>query len=186
MLRLVALMLPLCLDTFAVAAALGIVGVSGRRRLSFGLVMACFEGGMPLVGLLLGVALGQLIGDIGDYAAVIALGGLGAYMLLADEDKEGGRIESLATARGIAMLTIGLTVSVDELAIGVGLGLLGVPVVPAVIAIAAQAFVASQVGFALGGKVGERFRQGAERVAGAVLIALAGLVLLSRLVSLPF
>ncbi len=84
------------------------------------------------------------------------------------------------------MLTIGLTVSVDELAIGVGLGLLGVPVVPAVIAIAAQAFVASQVGFALGGKVGERFRQGAERVAGAVLIALAGLVLLSRLVSLPF
>ncbi len=186
MLRLVALLLPLCLDTFAVAAALGIGGVSGRRRLSFGVVMASLEGGMPLVGLLLGVALGQLIGDIADYAAVIGLGGLGAYILLADEEKAKGRVESLATASGIAMLTIGLTVSVDELAIGFGLGLLDVPVVPAIIAIAAQAFVVSQVGFALGGKVAARFRQGAERLAGAALIFLAGLVLLSKLVQLPF
>ncbi|HVR88380.1 MAG TPA: manganese efflux pump [Candidatus Limnocylindria bacterium] len=185
MLRLVALMLPLCLDTFAMSAALGIAGLSDRRRLTFSLVMACFEGGMPLVGLFLGAALGQLIGDMADYVAVMALGGLGAYVLLADEEKEEGRIKRLATATGIAMLMLGLTVSVDELAIGFVFGLLDVPIVPALIAIAAQAFVVSQVGFALGGKVGERFRAGAERLAGVLLIALAGLVLVSRLVSLP-
>ena len=66
-----------------------------------------------------------------------------------------------------------LTRRLDELAIGFSLGLLNVPVVPAIVLIAAQAFVVSQVGFALGGRVGEATREGAERLAGAVLIVIA-------------
>lgn len=52
--KLVALVLPLGLDTFAVAAALGMIGVSSARWLRISLLFTAFEGGMPLIGLALG------------------------------------------------------------------------------------------------------------------------------------
>ena len=55
------------------------------------------------------------------------------------------------------------------------------PVVPAIALIAAQAFVVSQVGFALGGRIGEATREAAERLAGAVLILIAAALLVARI-----
>jgi len=78
------------------------------------------------------------------------------------------------------MVGLGLSVSLDELAIGFSLGLLNVPIVPAIVLIAAQAFVVSQVGMALGGKVSEAPREGTERLAGAVLLAIAGILLITK------
>jgi manganese efflux pump family protein len=82
------------------------------------------------------------------------------------------------------LIALGLTVSLDELAIGFALGLARVPIVPALVLIAAQAFVVSQVGFSLGHRIGDRVREGAERVAGVALIAIAGLLLLAKFVPL--
>ena len=42
MLLLLGLVLPLCLDTFAVAAALGMTGLTGRERIRYGLLFAAF------------------------------------------------------------------------------------------------------------------------------------------------
>ncbi len=180
---LLALILPLGLDTFAVAAALGVAGIGGRRRLRLSLMFACFEGGMPLIGLFVGAALGQLIGDIAGYVAIAALIGIGGYLLLADEEAEESRVTSLANSRGLVFLTAGLAVSLDELAIGFVFGLLNVPIVPALAAIAVQAVVISQIGFELGGMVQERFREGAERLAGVVLIGLGLLLVASKLIA---
>jgi putative Mn2+ efflux pump MntP len=63
MIRLLALILPLAADTFAVSAALGILRLERRRRLALSLTFSAFEGGMPLVGLALGSVLGRLIGE---------------------------------------------------------------------------------------------------------------------------
>ncbi len=181
MLRLIALVLPLALDTFAVSAALGIAGVTSGQRVRLGLLFAGFEGGMPVVGLALGSAVGRLIGGFADYVAIVALAALGLYMLLADDKKEQARLARFATSTGVALVSVGLAVSLDELAIGFALGLARVPIVPALILIAAQAFVVSQVGFGLGRRVGESIREGAERLAGLALIAIAGLLLLTKL-----
>ncbi len=179
--RLFALVVPLALDTFAVSAALGIAGVSSQQRLRLGLLFAGFEGGMPLVGLAVGAAIGSLIGGFADYVAVVALAALGVYVLLADEEKEEARVAQFARSRGFALIAVGLSVSLDELAIGFALGLARVPIVPALILIAVQAFVISQVGFGLGRRIGESVREGAERLAGIALIGIAGLLLLARL-----
>ena len=179
--RLFALVLRLALDTFAVSAALGIAGVSSPQRLRLGLLFAGFEGGMPLVGLAVGDAIGDLIGGYADYVAVVALAGLGAYVLLADEAKEEARVARFAQSRGFALVAVGLSVSLDELAIGFALGLARVPIVPALILIAVQAFVVSQIGFGVGRRIGEAVREGAERLAGVALIGIAILLLLSRL-----
>jgi len=182
MARIIALVLPLGLDTFAIAAALGITRLSGSQRVRFSLLFAAFEGGMPVIGLLIGAGLGQAIGGWSEYLAIAALAGVGAYMLFGrDEDEE--RVRKLAAARGPAVIGLGLTVSLDELAIGFSLGLLNVPIIPAILLIAAQAFIVSQVGFALGGKVGEATREGAERLAGAVLLVIAGALLVARILA---
>jgi manganese efflux pump family protein len=183
--RLIALVLPLALDTFAISAALGMTRISSRRRLGLGLLFAGFEGGMPLVGLAIGAAVGVVIGGVADYVAIVALAGLGVYMLRADEEKEEERIERFANSTGVALVAVGLAVSLDELAIGFALGLTHVPVVAAVLLIAGQAFIVSQLGFALGRRVGESVREGAETLAGIALIAIAALLLVSKFVRLP-
>ena len=181
-LALIAVVLPLALDTFAVSAALGVAGVTGRQRMRLGLVFASFEAGMPLIGLALGAALGTVIGAIADYLAIAALAGLGAYMLFSGDEQDEAQAARFASARGPALVAAGVSVSLDELAIGFALGLTGVPIVPALVLIAAQAFVASQLGFALGARVGESLREGAERLAGVALLLLAALLLIGHVV----
>ena len=180
--RVIALVLPLGLDTFAIAAALGMTKLTGAERIRISLLFAAFEGGMPVIGLIVGAGLGQVIGGWSEYVAIAALAGLGAYMLFGPDDADAQRVRSLVGSHGLAVFGLGLSVSLDELAIGFSLGLLNVPVLPAIILIAAQAFVVSQIGMALGGKVGEATREGAERLAGAVLIAIAGILLITRIV----
>jgi putative Mn2+ efflux pump MntP len=178
--RVLALVLPLGLDTFAIATALGMTRLTGVQRIRLSLLFAAFEGGMPVIGLLAGAGLGQVIGSWSEYIAIAAIAGLGAYMLLWRDEKDEQRIRSLVSSAGLAMVGLGLTVSLDELAIGFSLGLLNVPIVAAIVLIGAQAFVVSQVGMALGGKVGEATREGAERLAGAVLIVIAAALLIAK------
>ena len=63
------LLLPLALDTFALAAALGVAGLEQRDRLRVSLVFTAFEAGTPIVGL----ALGRLIGGVLAQNAVYTL-----------------------------------------------------------------------------------------------------------------
>jgi putative Mn2+ efflux pump MntP len=178
---LAALILPLGLDTFAIAGALGVSGVPHDRRLRLSLLFALFEGGMPLVGLFVGSEVGDRVGSVAAYAAVIALIAVGLYELFGDEEREEGLVRSLARARGAVLIGAGVAVSLDELAIGLVFGLLDVPVLPASIAIAIQAIVLSQLGFALGHALAERVRERLERAAGVLLIVIALALLGSQL-----
>ncbi len=150
------------------------------QRVRFGLLFAAFEGGTPVIGLLVGAGLGRIIGGYSEYVAIVALAGLGAYMLFG-QDKDDERVQRLVVSSGTAMIVLGLSVSLDELAIGFGLGLLNVPIVPAIVLIAAQAFIVSQVGFAIGGRIGAATREGAEKVAGAALILIAAALLVAKI-----
>src|SRR5689334_18865574 len=96
-----ALLLPLAVDTFVLAAALGLAGLPRQQQLRTSLVLAAFEAGMPLVGLAIGRPLGDAIGGVADYvaAAVIALTGLLLLREGDDEDDgEAARLRLLAQA----------------------------------------------------------------------------------------
>jgi putative Mn2+ efflux pump MntP len=125
--------------------------------------------------------LGDRIGGTAGYIAIAALALLGAYELFGDEEREEAIVGSLARAKGLVLVSAGLAVSLDELAIGFSFGLLNVPVVPAVVAIAVQAVIVSQLGFMLGSRIREEVREGAERIAGVVLIVVAVVLLVARL-----
>jgi len=180
-LRLIALVLPLGLDTFAVAAALGALGDAAGNRLRIPLLFTAFEAGMPLVGLGLGVPLAHLIGSAADYVAIGVLLAFGLYMFAADGEDEEERIAELAQARGFGALALGVSISLDELAIGFTLGLLRVPAGIVIAMIAVQAFIMTQLGLTLGQRLSERIREGAEKLAGAVLAGLAVMLIAEKL-----
>jgi manganese efflux pump family protein len=173
--------LPLGLDTFAVSAALGVRGLPPRQRLRVSLVMTGFEMAMPVVGLLLGHALGQLIGGAADYIAIGVLALLGLWMLVHKDDDEGESVGRLASGHGLVLIALGLSISLDELAIGFTIGLLHISLWQAVVLIGAQAFIVVHLGLRLGARLSETLRERAEQLAGAALIGLALLLAAEKL-----
>jgi manganese efflux pump family protein len=103
-------------------------------------------------------------------------------MLLADDKDEEGKASGMVTGRGLALAALGVSISLDELAIGFGLGLVRLPVTAVIIAIAAQAFLAAQLGLAIGARIAERWRERAERAAGIALILLGAYLITELLV----
>ncbi len=183
MLKLLLFILPLGLDTFAISAALGLQGLPKRERFKVSLLLSGFEMTMPVVGLFLGRGLGAAIGNVAEYLAAAALIGLGVYMLRADEEAEGQKVASLSSMSGLAMIGLGISISVDELAMGFTIGLLHLSLVLAVILIGIQAFVVAQVGLRLGSRLGEAAREWAERLAGIALVGLGLLILIEQLLA---
>ena len=181
MTRLVAILLPLCLDTFAAAAALALAGLTTRQRLQVSLLFPAAETAMPVLGLVIGLAAADAVGAVAGWAAAVVIGGTGAYLLA-----EAGEPEPAAgwrLARGWALLALAIAISVDELALGLGVGLLRLPFTAAVIMIGVQAVVATQLGLLVGGRVAARTRSRTEGLAGFALVAIAIFLFFERLSS---
>jgi putative Mn2+ efflux pump MntP len=183
-LTVAAVVLPLAIDTFILGTALGAAGAEKHERLRMSLILSIFEAGMPVVGFLAGAAIGAASGIWSTYLAAAVLAAIGAWMLWprgADEDDAEDRVRLLRVARGWAVVVLGLSIGADELAIGFGVGLLGLPLVVLVALIAGQAFLAAQLGMTLGSRMANRSKHAAERVAGAMLVLAAVLVLAENL-----
>lgn len=103
--------------------------------------------------------------------------------MLAEEENEADRAGRIAAARGAAIVALAVTSALDELAIGFTIGLLGLPLVPAIALIVAQSIVVTQLGIRLGARVSPRLREGGERAAGAALLAIAAALVVEKLVA---
>lgn len=178
--KIVALTLPLTLDTFLIAAAIGLGNPSRAVRLRLGGLFALFEGGMPLVGLALGQALSGPLGGAAEYVAIAILAGFGVYTAF-NGSREDDDARRLVDARGLTVLALGLGISLDGLALGFTYGVLRLPVAIATGVIVGQAFIASQAGFLAGRRIPDRYRRLGEKLAGWALVGIAGALLSSRL-----
>lgn len=165
------MILPLALDTFAMSSAIGLQRPPARVRARVTVLFTAFEALMPLVGAGAGVVVGDFARGWSKWIAAAILLGAGLLMLLGRDDERS--VARLAGSAGWLQLLLGLSISIDEVAIGFSLGLLGLPLGLVCIVTGLQALVACQVGLRLGHAVGERFRENAERAAGLALIALA-------------
>jgi putative Mn2+ efflux pump MntP len=179
-LKLILFVLPLGLDTFAVSAALGTAGPTRRERLRISLLMSSFEMAVPIIGLIVGRTLGALVGDAAAYLAIGVLAALGVWMIAHEDDEESERAARFVGGRGLVLIALGISISLDELAIGFTIGLAHVTLWLAIILIGVQAFVAAQIGLRLGGRVSKHAREGAERLAGLALVGLAVLLAVEK------
>jgi putative Mn2+ efflux pump MntP len=180
-LKIAAFVLPLGLDTFAAAIALGLQGL---RPLKPALLFAFFETGMPLLGIGAGAYAGRRFDALAVYAGGIILIGIGLHVvretLHPREDRSTMSLESL---RG--MMLAGFGISTDELAMGFPLGALRLPVGPVVCVIGAQAFAVTAggvwVGRLIGADAGQRASTAAGIAAGIAFMMLGCYTIAARL-----
>jgi manganese efflux pump family protein len=193
MLRVILVVLPLGLDTFALSTVLGVLPLAQGQRLRIAVVFAAAEGLMPAVGLVLGLPLGHALGRWASYVAGALLIGIGGWVWWSsqreqagDEDDEATRIMSAATASNWSLIGLALSISLDELAVGFSFGLLGLPLVPFLLLIALQALLVSLAGQWIGRHVGQRVGPYAERLVGPILCLLGAWFIAAELLGVPF
>lgn len=169
------IVLSLGLDTFAVSLSLGIAGLK-TGKIKIGLSFASAEAAMPVIGLFLGRFLGTMVGNIAQQAGIILLALAGLYFIWESYHDDKNKIETKNLSNW-KLICISLSVSLDELAIGLSLGLIHVPVALTIMLIALQAFVITMCGIIIGNHLGHRLAEKintrTEMIAGILLCCLA-------------
>jgi putative Mn2+ efflux pump MntP len=169
---------PLGTDSAALCAGIGArERLSLRRRLTIAGTLTAFEAGMPGVGVLLSGLVGEAIGDAARIVGGILLACFGVYLLRSGHDADDDHV---APAGIGALLLAGFAVSIDEVAVGVSLGLSGIDLPVLVSTIAVIVFTATLAGLTLGGML-TRHAARAVTVAGWLLVLLGLLIVVGIL-----
>ena len=169
------------MDAFSVAIATGgILGVVGRRqtfRLAFH--FGLFQFMMPVIGWFAGVAVESLIADFDHWIALALLAYVGGKMIYesivsGDDDAKGD------PTRGMSLIALSVATSIDALAVGLSLGLIGVDVFGPAIVIGVVAAAMTALGLQIGRFAGRWLGPWMERVGGVVLIAIGVRIVLEH------
>ena len=170
---------PLGTDSAALCAGIGArERLSLRRRVTIASTLTAFEAGMPGIGVMLAGVVGDAFGDATRIVGGILLACFGVYLLRsAHRDND----EEHVTPVGVGpLLLAGFAVSIDEVAVGVSLGLSGINLPVLVCTIAVIVFGATMAGLALGGML-PRHADRAVKVAGWLLVLLGLLIVVGIL-----
>ena len=164
------------LSNFAAAIAIGVSGVSARRRLEVAIVFGVFEVGMPIVGLVLGNHLAHTLGHSAKWVGGGLLMAAGVYGLFAGL-KERGEADAPPTGMSPGRLILtGVALSIDNLVVGFALGAYHVSLIVAALLIGVISVGLSLIGLELGARIGERTGGTAEVVGSVVLIAVGAAI----------
>jgi manganese efflux pump family protein len=164
------------LSNFGGAVGLGVLPLTRRQRFEIAATFLVMEMLMPVLGLVIGSQLAGTIGGKGQLAAGLVLVGIGAYTIL-ETRRETKDLKIPVRRRTVVLLAVAL--SLDNLVVGLGLGLLHTPVVLAALFMGFSSLVLTIIGLELGRLLGSRVGERSELFSGAVLVA-AGLFVLIR------
>ena len=171
----------LSMDACAVSITkcMTIKNLKKSTALKIALAFGLFQGGMPLIGWILGISFESYIKSIDHWIAFILLGFIGFNMIKGffEDRKENNesKLQFSATLdvddlsnKEIIMLAI--ATSIDALAVGVSFAFLRVNIIPASLIICIITFIVCFIGVFVGNKVGDIFKGYAELVGGMILI----------------
>lgn len=113
----------LSLDNFRSSLAIGTVPFGVRRALQIALVFGFWDFVAPLAGVVLGHWFGDEIGEYADYVGPVLLGAYGRYLLIrAIRRPEPEEVDH----PWVTLFGLPLSLSVDNLLAGTGLGVFGI------------------------------------------------------------
>jgi putative Mn2+ efflux pump MntP len=159
----------LTLDNFRLAIALGAFKLSWRRALRIAVVFGLWDAFSPLVGLLIGNYFGEEIGPVADFLGPIVLLVYGLYLVVRSLQTEAP--EDLDER--MALFGIPLSLSLDNLLAGTGLGMLGFPPVFTAVVFGTMTALMTLVGLQLGGVLARFVPIRADLLSGAGLAIMA-------------
>ena len=170
------------MDAFAVsiAAGLAIERLTGRHVFRMAFHFGLFQFMMPVAGWLAGRQVAGLIGAWDHWVAFALLGIIGGRMLWDARRGRGARRKGDPT-RGWTLVVLSVATSIDALAVGLSMAVLGVSIWLPSIVIGLVAATMSGVGICFGRRVGARGGRLADAIGGAVLIAIGVRILVEHL-----
>jgi manganese efflux pump family protein len=178
--KVFAVALAVGLDVLAISVGVGVARLPFDASLRLGAAFAASEIAMQLIGYLLGTGAGRMLGAVAGYISFALLAFIG-FVMIRKSFRHESEVPFDAT-RGMGLLLISLSISLDSLAVGIALPAAGIPLVPLLILVSITTTVFTFVGLAFGARLGERYERGAERVAGATLVILAFLFAIEPLI----
>ena len=170
MVALLAVAIALGLNNFGASIAIGVSGVNRRTGIKVATVFGLFDVVMPATGMLIGH---RLAGDLGHAARWAGAGVLAVAAVWGLVEALHGDDDTPRAWDGWRLLISGAALSLDDLAVGLALGAVSVPIVVAVTAFGITSAVMSIIGLELGAKLGMVAGDRGEVVAGIVLICVA-------------
>ncbi len=179
--ELILIAIALAMDSVAVSIASGskYKNINIFDILKIALLMAVFQGLMPLLGFFMGNIFATFVDSIDHYIAFIILVYLGYRMI--QESREGDFEEEVKDLKNKTLLILALATSIDALAIGITFSFSDVDIFYAVSLIAfitfGLCFLAVYIGKFLGGFLEDK----AEYLGGIILIILGFKILLEGL-----
>jgi len=164
------------LDNLQVGAGLGLVRMERARRLALAGSFLLCETAMPLAGFGLGSLVQRLAGPLAEGIGTLVLalcGGLITFAALRENRKEKKEEEKRIGSGWLLLIVLPLSLSFDNLFVGLGLGSLGYPVVVSSLLIGGVSGGLGCVGLLTGDRVRRWIPEWAELLSGAYLVALA-------------
>lgn len=174
--------LSMAMDAFAVCLGAGTTGQTSSPRPTFRLAFhfGLFQFLMPIVGWFAGATIERYIASYDHWIAFGLLAFVGARMLRSGFDPNGEE-KKHDPSRGWTLILLSIAVSIDALAIGLSLALIGVAIWYPAIVIGLVTGLMSWLGLQLGGRLGKQFGKRMEILGGLVLIGIGLRILMAHL-----
>lgn len=175
----------LSMDAFAVSITKGMTMKNITKKIAFKIAFffGLFQGGMPLIGWLLGISFEKYIKTFDHWIALILLSFLGIKMIY-ESIKENKKNEvamdleinglsqntSTVDIKTKDLLVLSVATSIDALAVGVSFAFLNISIIEVVTSIAIITFLVCFTGVLIGKKIGPILKNYAEIIGGIILI----------------
>lgn len=159
------------LDAFSVAMSIGIYSCSPSTVLKTSLSFGLFQFIMPILGYYLGANVIHLMAGFDRWIAFIMLFAVGVKMLI-EAFKHEEKLECRLLGIGM-LLWLSVATSLDALAVGVSLGILGANILLCSVVIGITAALMTSGGLFIGSRLADLFGRKIEVVGGLVLMVLS-------------
>ena len=158
------------------------MGRAERRWFRLGLHFGLFQGLMPVAGWLAGRSVQHWISAYDHWIAFGLLGFVGGKMILEALGREDDQAFVRDPTRGGTLVMLSVANSIDALAVGFSLALLGVSIWLPALVIGLVAAVFTVAGMVLGRKIGTLWGQRVEVAGGVVLCVIGSKILFEHLI----
>lgn len=177
-LTLLGIAVALAMDAFAVALAAGVAldPLDGGHLFRLGFHFGLFQALMPIAGWLAGLTVQRWIAGYDRWAAFALLAFVGGKMLYEALRREEGETPADPT-RGFTMVMLSVATSLDALAVGLSLAMIGVSIWVPSLVIGVVAGGLTVLGLLLGRRIGAVWGRRVEML-GGLLLCLIGLKIL--------
>jgi putative Mn2+ efflux pump MntP len=174
--------LSMAMDAFAVCLIAGAMNQANGPRPAFRLSFhfGLFQFIMPVVGWVVGRTVEPLIRDYDHWVAFGLLAFVGLHMIYAA--LHGEEAQPPDPSRGWTLVLLSIAVSIDALAVGLSLGVLGISVWYPAFIIGIVTGMLSLAGLSLGQRLGGTLGKPVEIIGGVVLIGIGARILFSHLI----